>query len=381
DQIITAAGKDYFVIFTYGTPKGSISISETAPNGWNAIPIGKVGKDSSNLVHYASGGYRFSDGVKKLHERAATLRFIELAHGCTIAHSGDDNFTMAQGVIYGGINRVPQSPYDSASTTFTAVYQDDDTGWREGTLVGSDIAFVDNDGGNDSITQDAALFVTTGYVVGDKLTVSGSVVSEGVNNGTYTILAVSAGTIEVATGSFTGELAGNEITLRAGKNKIDYEHYDNGTGTLGTITSKQYGCHWVYKHIGDGHVYVLYGRGSYKLVAAELAPEPTKPDHLSDFGCLIGCIIAPQDGDGFTSIQMVTDTFFVGTNVSNHAELGNLDYASAAHTGFQAAITGTDTHVMFFDGANTPAGEAGMTYNKTTDALSTTTLLPPPFPS
>lgn len=38
----------------------------------------------------------------------------------------------------------------------------------------------------------------------------------------------------------------------------------------------------------------------------------------------------------------------------------------------QTAITGTDTHVMFFDGANTPAGEAGMTYNKTTNALTTT---------
>jgi len=33
-------------------------------------------------------------------------------------------------------------------------------------------------------------------------------------------------------------------------------------------------------------------------------------------------------------------------------------------------ITGTDTHVMFFDGANNPAGDAGMTYNKTTNTLT-----------
>ncbi len=33
-------------------------------------------------------------------------------------------------------------------------------------------------------------------------------------------------------------------------------------------------------------------------------------------------------------------------------------------------ITGTDTHVMFFDGANTPSGEAGFTYNKTTDVAT-----------
>lgn len=36
----------------------------------------------------------------------------------------------------------------------------------------------------------------------------------------------------------------------------------------------------------------------------------------------------------------------------------------------QASITGSDTRVMFFDGANNPAGEAGMTYDKTSDALT-----------
>lgn len=33
-------------------------------------------------------------------------------------------------------------------------------------------------------------------------------------------------------------------------------------------------------------------------------------------------------------------------------------------------ITGSDTQVLFFDGANNPAGEAGMTYDKTNDALT-----------
>lgn len=34
------------------------------------------------------------------------------------------------------------------------------------------------------------------------------------------------------------------------------------------------------------------------------------------------------------------------------------------------SITGTDTHVTFFDGANSPAGDAGFTYNKTTDSAT-----------
>src|SRR3990167_488078 len=35
-----------------------------------------------------------------------------------------------------------------------------------------------------------------------------------------------------------------------------------------------------------------------------------------------------------------------------------------------ATISGTDTQVLFFDGADSPVGEAGMTYNKTTDTLT-----------
>jgi len=50
-----------------------------------------------------------------------------------------------------------------------------------------------------------------------------------------------------------------------------------------------------------------------------------------------------------------------GTNMQMMSQLGNSPSAS---------ITGTDTQVMFFDGANNPSGDAGMTYNKTTDSLT-----------
>ena len=53
----------------------------------------------------------------------------------------------------------------------------------------------------------------------------------------------------------------------------------------------------------------------------------------------------------------------------------NFEWHTIAELGLQTAITGTNTHVMFFDGANTPAGEADMTYNKTTNALTTTTFV------
>lgn len=47
-----------------------------------------------------------------------------------------------------------------------------------------------------------------------------------------------------------------------------------------------------------------------------------------------------------------------------------LDDADAATLRATIGLIGTDTRVTFFDGANTPAGDAGMTYNKTTDTLT-----------
>lgn len=44
---------------------------------------------------------------------------------------------------------------------------------------------------------------------------------------------------------------------------------------------------------------------------------------------------------------------------------GNLDEVGAA-----SSITGSDTQVLFFDGANNPAGDAGFTYVKATDTLT-----------
>jgi len=270
NQSIAAADTTYFICLDYngGTPQIVLSItnpySRISSPDRTQIVIGKVMKDASDNVHYISGGYNFQDGVRKLHQRAKSLRSLELTDGNTITYAGTNNFEMTAGVIYGGINRIIQALYKSADTTFTPVYRDSGVGWDE------------------------------------------------------------------------------DDTPR---NTIDYANYDDGSGSLANIGNGRYGCHWVYRHVNDGHVYVVYGRGSYKLAEAESAPEPTKPTHLTDFGCLIGCIIVPYGGGSFTSIQMVTDRFFTGTSVADHSELGNLDYASANHTGFEPAKGDDDNFV------------------------------------
>jgi hypothetical protein len=59
-----------------------------------------------------------------------------------------------------------------------------------------------------------------------------------------------------------------------------------------------------------------------------------------------------------------------GTGVMEEITLGTGLSLSGTTLNATAAITGSDTQVLFFDGANNPAGEAGLTYNKTTDALT-----------
>lgn len=163
---------------------------------------------------------------------------------------------------------------------------------------------------------------------------SGSTIAySGVNNFTMSAGVVFSGVNKFTLASYDSAVTtfipvyvdgGAGFTEGAARNTIDFAHYDDGDGVLGSVGNNKYGCHWVYRHVDDGSVYVRYGEGSYELAAAEAASEPTTPDHLDNFGLLIGKIIAPQAGGSFTTIQMVSDTFFTGTSVSDHGSLGGL---------------------------------------------------------
>jgi len=59
-----------------------------------------------------------------------------------------------------------------------------------------------------------------------------------------------------------------------------------------------------------------------------------------------------------------------GTGVMEEITLGTGLSLTGTTLNATAAITGSDTQVLFFDGANNPAGDAGLTYNKTTDVLT-----------
>ena len=105
------------------------------------------------------------------------------------------------------------------------------------TVTGTDIAFVDGGGGSDTITSVADAFGA--FAIGDVITISGSTS----NNINATITALAVGTITVATGTLTAELAGAEVTIKtklSGYEIVtggDIAFVDNGLGVEDTITS------------------------------------------------------------------------------------------------------------------------------------------------
>ena len=86
-----------------------------------------------------------------------------------------------------------------------------DEAWESltSTISGTGLAFVDGGGSSDTITDTGSGFVTGGFESGDKIRVIGSAS----NDGDYLLTAAIAGTLTVATGSFTAETAGESITI------------------------------------------------------------------------------------------------------------------------------------------------------------------------
>ena len=68
------------------------------------------------------------------------------------------------------------------------------------------LAFVDNEGSPDTITDSADGFVTDGFLIGDEIVVAGA--SDSDNDITVTLTAVAAGVLTFATGSVVTEESG-----------------------------------------------------------------------------------------------------------------------------------------------------------------------------
>ena len=170
--------------------------------------------------------------------------------------------------------------------------------------------------------------------------VSGMLITEtGTRNFALTSGAIYAGLTKVSMSAFDSSGADTFTyiyrdgsggwTEVATQSQIDNVHYDDGDGTLGSVSTSSgwrtyYGVHWVYMD-ADGDVFVLYGRGNYLLTAAQNAQPPaTIPDLLNDIGGIVGKIIIARDASSFESIQSMFGQKINPSVVSNHNELGGL---------------------------------------------------------
>jgi len=102
--------------------------------------------------------------------------------------------------------------------------KDFDLKWTNHNISAITIAFNDNGASPDTITDSDNGFVTAGFVVGDKITVSGSTS----NNGDYTINMVVAGTITlISTDVLTTEIAGDSVIIVANCENWETVNYND----------------------------------------------------------------------------------------------------------------------------------------------------------
>ncbi len=111
---------------------------------------------------------------------------------------------------------------------------------------------------------------------------------------------------------------------RTSVSTIDNTQYDNGTGTLATLTDGNYGVHWVY--IGtDNDLYSVYGVGDYTLQEAdEEARNSNLPNAILVDGILIGKLIVLKNATSFAKVYSAFLASFESAVASDHSNLLNI---------------------------------------------------------
>ena len=105
---------------------------------------------------------------------------------------------------------------------------------------------------------------------------------------------------------------GGGFTKVASQSQWDNDSYDDGSGSLATMTNNRYGVLWFYLEL-DGDLVCLYGTSNAPLLAtAEAeAPPTTVPTRLSEHAMLIGRIVYQKSASTAEEIQTVFVPGFV----------------------------------------------------------------------
>ena len=128
------------------------------------------------------------------------------------------------------------------------------------------------------------------------------------------------------------------FTAVASSTQIDNLQYDDGSGTLATLSNNKYGIHWIYA-AQDSEYYAMYGTIDGTLTEAQDAGEPASlPPHFAESHArLIGKIIILKSASTFQSVQSAFNQTFSLSAASDHGGLVGL--ADDDHSAIYPAVT------------------------------------------
>ncbi len=114
----------------------------------------------------------------------------------------------------------------------------------------------------------------------------------------------------------------NEVTAQT---DIDNTQYDDGSGSLATLSNNKFGVHWVYIE-QSGNISVVYGTLDATLDEAIEAALPTAvpPQFEANHARLISKIDIKKSASVFTAIQLAFDTVFAASPATDHGVLAGL---------------------------------------------------------
>jgi len=175
---------------TYDKPLGVLAQTRNWMSGSPTVTFAEVGGTGDTITR--SAGSFASDGF-----------------------TSGDTIVVAGAVAAGGANNVTGVPATIAALVLTMNATDLE---NEGPISGVTIyatptlTFGDNGASPDTITRNRGSWIDEGFAVGDSFTIAGT----SSNDGTYTITALTATVLSVATGSFAAEVIGAYgVTLAA----------------------------------------------------------------------------------------------------------------------------------------------------------------------
>lgn len=116
-------------------------------------------------------------------------------------------------------------------------------------------------------------------------------------------------------------------SVSTGLTQWNNSQYDDGTGTLATMTSARYAVNWFYLDVeGNGELVMLYPQNQYNTVAqAEEEGTPQDiPPRVRSHCILVGRIIYQKDNTTAASVHSAFNTSFSIGGVANHNDLSGL---------------------------------------------------------